>query len=126
MAEAGQHEEGPGPARPQRPPPDLQRRAHSPGGDQTSRAAASRTQAHTTGENTEKLYRGVARGLQRDVVYLGLPIPSPLVYEPKCGGGGGGGGVAGSQSMSTAVHRSSSKRWRSNSVFNLLGWPLLR
>jgi hypothetical protein len=40
------------------------------------------------------------RGLQRDVVYLGLPItPS---YEPKCGGRGAE--VAGSEPMSPAVY----------------------
>jgi hypothetical protein len=38
-----------------------------------------------------------------------------LVYEPKCGGGG----VAESQPLSTAVHRSPNKLWRSNSIFNL-------
>ncbi len=32
---------------------------------------------------------------------------------------GGGEGVAGSQPMSTAVHRSPNKLWRSNSIFNL-------
>ncbi len=42
---------------------------------------------------------------------------SALVYEPKSGEGGGG--VTGSQPMSTAVHRSPNKRWRSNSIFNL-------
>ncbi len=36
---------------------------------------------------------------------------SALVYEPKCRGGGGGGGVAGSQPMSTAVHRSVLNLW---------------
>jgi hypothetical protein len=41
---------------------------------------------------------------------------SALVYEPKCGGRGR---VAGSQPMSTAVHRSPNKLWRSNSIFNL-------
>jgi hypothetical protein len=43
---------------------------------------------------------------------------SALVYEPKCGGREG---VAGSQGqpMSTAVHRSQNKLWRSNSIFNL-------
>ncbi len=41
---------------------------------------------------------------------------SALVYEPECGGSGG---VAGSQPMSTAVHRSPNKLWRSNSIFNL-------
>jgi hypothetical protein len=39
-----------------------------------------------------------------------------LVYEPKCMGMGG---VARSQLMSTAVHRSQNKLWRSNSTFNL-------
>ncbi len=43
---------------------------------------------------------------------------SVLVYEPKCGGDGGEGG-AGSQPMSTAVHRSPNKLWRSNYIFNL-------
>jgi hypothetical protein len=43
----------------------------------------------------------VARGLQRDVVYLGWLRYSTLVYKPKCGGRGG---VAGSQPMSMAVH----------------------
>jgi hypothetical protein len=33
----------------------------------------------------------------------------------------GEGGVAGSQPMSTAVHRSPNKLWRSNSIFNLWG-----
>jgi hypothetical protein len=37
------------------------------------------------------------------------------VYDPKYGGGG----VAGSQPMSTAVHRSPKQLWRSNSIFNL-------
>ncbi len=41
---------------------------------------------------------------------------SALVYEPKYGGRGRD---AGSQSMSTAVHRSPNKLWRSNSKFNL-------
>jgi hypothetical protein len=44
---------------------------------------------------------------------------SALVYEPKCGGRGG---VAGSQPMSTAVHRSPNKLWRSSSIFNLWLW----
>ncbi len=35
------------------------------------------------------------------------------------GEGQGGGGVAGPQPMSTAVHRSPNKLWRSNSIFNL-------
>ncbi len=55
-----------------------------------------------------------SRELQRDVVYLGWPIaPS---YESKCGGREG---VGGSQPISTAVHRSPNKLWRSNSTFNL-------
>jgi hypothetical protein len=41
---------------------------------------------------------------------------SALVYEPKCGGRRG---VRGSQPMSTAVHRSPNKLWRSNSIFIL-------
>ncbi len=41
---------------------------------------------------------------------------SGLVNEPKYGGEGG---VAGSQPMSTAVHRSQNKLWRSNYIFNL-------
>jgi hypothetical protein len=39
---------------------------------------------------------------------------SALVHEPKCGDE-----VAGSQQMSTAVHRRPNKLWRSNSIFNL-------
>jgi hypothetical protein len=51
-------------------------------------------------------------------MYLGCPaLMSPNAGD---GGGGGGPGVAGSQPMSTAVHRSPSKLWRSNSIFNLL------
>ena len=56
-----------------------------------------------------------ARGLQRDVVYLGWPI-APSSISPK---GGWRGGCAGSQPMSTAVHRSPNKLWRSNSIYNL-------
>ncbi len=41
---------------------------------------------------------------------------SALVNELKCRGRGG---VAGSQPMSTAVHRSPNKLWRSNSIFDL-------
>ncbi len=54
-------------------------------------------------------------GLQRDVVHFWL-TNSALVYEPKCGGKGV---VAGSQPMSTAVHRNPNKLWRSSSIFNL-------
>jgi hypothetical protein len=39
-----------------------------------------------------------------------------LVFEPKCGGRGR---IAGSQPISTAVHKSPNKLWRSNSIFNL-------
>ncbi len=46
---------------------------------------------------------------------LSWPTNSALVYEPKCGGGGGG--VAVSQPMSTALHRSPNKLWRSNCIF---------
>ncbi len=42
------------------------------------------------------------RGLQIDVVYFGWPI-APSSMSPNARGGGGG--VAGSQPMSTAVHR---------------------
>ncbi len=57
------------------------------------------------------------RGLKRDVVYLGWPI-RPRIRSPNAGGRGG---VVGSQPVSryTAVHRSSKKLWRSNSIFNL-------
>ncbi len=37
---------------------------------------------------------------------------------------GGRGEVAGSQPMSTAVHRSPNKLWRSNSIFNLMPMSL--
>ena len=43
---------------------------------------------------------------------------SVLVYEPKCGGGES----CGASAISTAVHRSLKKLWRSNSIFNLW-WP---
>ncbi len=61
--------------------------------------------------------RGYNLNLQSDVVYLGSPI-APLYITLNAGGRGG---VAGSQPMSTAVHRSGSpnKLWRSNSIFNL-------
>ncbi len=62
-----------------------------------------------------QLSSSISRGSQRDVVYLVWPIGA-IVYEPKCGGKGG---VAGPQPMSTAVHRSPNKLWRSNSIFNL-------
>jgi hypothetical protein len=48
---------------------------------------------------------------------------SALVYEPKCGGRGG---VAESQPMSTAVHSSPNKLWRSTVTpylsYNLYGF----
>ncbi len=64
--------------------------------------------------------RLLAKGLQRDVVYLRWPIASS-VYESQCGGIGG---VAGPQPMSTAscahhVTLSLNKLWRSTSIFNL-------
>ncbi len=43
---------------------------------------------------------------------------SALVYELKCWGGGREL-RAGSQPISTAVHRSPNKLWRSNSIFNI-------
>jgi hypothetical protein len=48
-----------------------------------------------------------------DVVYLCWPI-APSYLSPN---EGGWGGVAGSQPMSTTVHRSPNKLWRSNSIF---------
>jgi hypothetical protein len=45
---------------------------------------------------------------------------SDLVYEPKCGGGGG---LQGSQPMSTAVHRSSNKLWRSTPYLTYGRYP---
>ncbi len=56
------------------------------------------------------------RGLQSYVVYLSSPI-APSNMSPNAGGGGWG--FAGSQPMSTAVHRKSNKLWRSSSIFNL-------
>ncbi len=56
-----------------------------------------------------------ARGLQRDVVYLGWLI-EPSDMSPNAGGRGG---VAGSQPMSTAVCRSLNKLWRSNHIYYL-------
>ncbi len=53
--------------------------------------------------------------VQRDVVYLGLPIAPSYMSQ----NAGGGREVAGPQPMSTAVHRSPNKLWRSNSIFNL-------
>ncbi len=53
----------------------------------------------------------LSTGLERDVDYLGWPI------APK---GGRKRGVAGSQPMSTAVHRSPNKLWRSNSKLAFL------
>jgi hypothetical protein len=50
--------------------------------------------------------------LQKNVVYLGRPI-APSYISPNAGERG----VAGSQPMSTAVHRSPNKLWISNSIF---------
>jgi hypothetical protein len=55
--------------------------------------------------------RGAPRGLQRDVVNLGWPLAPSYVSQ----NAGGGGWAA----MSIAVHRGTSKLWRSNSIFNL-------
>jgi hypothetical protein len=55
------------------------------------------------------------QGLQREVVFLGWPI-APSYMSPKAGGGGE---LRGCQPMSTAVHRSLNKLWRSNCIFNL-------
>ncbi len=62
----------------------------------------------------EHIHIGQTRGSQRDG-RLSWLTNGDLVYEPKCGGGG----VAGSQPMSTAVHRSPNKLRRSNLIFNL-------
>jgi hypothetical protein len=51
------------------------------------------------------------------VLWLTNSAPRIYIYEPKCGGKGG---VAGSQPMSTAVHRIPNKLWRSKSLFNLM------
>jgi hypothetical protein len=56
----------------------------------------------------------VIRGLEWDDVCLCWPIARSYM-SPNAGGGG----VAGSQPMSTAVHRSPNKLWRSNAIFNL-------
>ncbi len=53
------------------------------------------------------------QGLQTDVVHLGWPI-APSYMSPNTGRRG----VAGSQPMSTAVHRSQNKLRKSNSIFN--------
>jgi hypothetical protein len=58
------------------------------------------------------------RGLQRDVVYLDWPI-APSYTSPNARRRG----VEGSQPVSTAVLRSPSKPWRSNSIFNLWSLP---
>jgi hypothetical protein len=62
-----------------------------------------------------QLNRSVLTGVTKRC-RLFWPTYSSLVNEPK---GGGRGGVAGSQPMSTAVHRSPNNLWRSNSIFNL-------
>ncbi len=53
-----------------------------------------------------------SRGIQRDVVYLCWPI-APSCMSPNAGGRGR---VARSEPMSTAVHRSPNKLWRSNYI----------
>ncbi len=60
-------------------------------------------------------------GLQSYVIYVSWLTNIALVYEPKCGGRGG---VAGSHTMSTAVHRSPNKLCRSHSITNLCLHPL--
>jgi hypothetical protein len=62
---------------------------------------------------TSKVYQGVTKRCRQFCL-----TNNALVYDPKCGWRGGGG-VAGSQPMSTAVHRSPNKLWSSNSIFNL-------
>ncbi len=65
------------------------------------------------------LIRWVLKGLNQGVTKrcrLSQSTNSPLVYEPECGGRGG---VAGSQPMSTAVHRSPNELWCSNFIINL-------
>jgi hypothetical protein len=59
----------------------------------------------------EKSSQGVTK-----ICRLSWLTNSALVYEPKCGGRGR---VAGTQPMSTALHRSPNKLWISNSIFNL-------
>ena len=51
MEEAGQHQEGPGEAGAQRPPPDLLRRADPPRGDQEEGAAPEGEEAAQTGQD---------------------------------------------------------------------------
>jgi hypothetical protein len=57
------------------------------------------------------------RELQRDVVYLGWPL-APSYMSPNAEEGWELR-PAGSQPMSTAVHRSPNNLWRSNSIINL-------
>ena len=57
------------------------------------------------------LYQGVTKRCR-----LSWLTNSALVYEPNFGGRGE---LQGSQPMSTAVHRSPNKLWRSNSIFSL-------
>jgi hypothetical protein len=81
-----------------------------------SREMTGRTQtlAWWLGIDDKRERRQKTRGLQRDVVYLGWPIaPSYMSTDAR------EGGVVGSQPISTAVHRSPNKLWRSNSIFNL-------
>ena len=50
MEEAGQHQEGSGTTRPQRPPPDLLRGTHPARGDREEGAAAEGEEVDETGE----------------------------------------------------------------------------
>ncbi len=65
---------------------------------------------------TEKIVKKFSSFTAWGYKEMSLLTNSALVYEPNCGGRGR---VAGSQPMSTAVHRSPNKLWRSNSSFNL-------
>ncbi len=55
------------------------------------------------------------QGVSKYIVYLGWPI-APSYMSPNAGGREV---VAGSQPMSTSVHRSPKKLWRCNSILNL-------
>ncbi len=62
-----------------------------------------------------EIFNTVSQGITK-ICRLSWLTNSALIYEPKCGGRGC---VAGSLPMSTSVHRSPNKLWRSNSIFNL-------